>query len=96
VELGRHWYDRDMDWKLNEAHTLFDMRGAPFAETPVPPGSQDKDAAAACRRLQAVLDELNPAGGYLDPGDGSGKRAGKLKLSQASVLNPWNMNADDQ
>ena len=68
VQLGQYWYDREKDWKLNQASNLFDMRNAPFAETLVPPTTQDEAAIVARKRLQAVLDELNPAGGIVDPG----------------------------
>jgi hypothetical protein len=88
VELGAHWYDRDRAWKLNEAAELFDMRGAPFTEIPVPANQEDAAAAAARQHLQAVLDQLNPAGGKTDPGDGSGKHANraekKAKKNQAA------------
>ena len=79
VELGRHWYDRNADWKLNEANELYDMRGAPFVETLVAADSQDATAAAERTKLKAVLDQLNPAGGIVDPGDGSGRHANRLK-----------------
>jgi len=68
-----------MDWKLNEASELFDMRNAPYAEPLVATNTQDQAAIAARKRLQAVLDQLNPAGGILDPGDGSGKHANNVK-----------------
>ncbi len=68
VELGRKWYDRDMGWKLNQAHELFDMRQAPFMEPLIPPTTTDQTALDARKRLQAVApDELNPAGGIMDP-----------------------------
>ena len=63
VQLGRNWYVRDAGWKLNQAGELFDMNDAPFVENPVPADSADKAAVAARKRLQAVLDKLNPAGG---------------------------------
>ena len=63
VQLGRNWYVRDEGWKLNQAGELFDMKDAPFVENPVPADSGDKAAVAARKRLQAVLDKLNPAGG---------------------------------
>ena len=75
VELGRHWYVRDANWKLNEKSELFDMSGAPFKEPLVAADTKDEEAVAARKRLQAVLDQLNPAGGIVDPGDGSGKHA---------------------
>jgi len=63
VQLGRNWYVRDDGWKLNQAGELFDMKDAPFVEQLVPADSADKVAVAARKRLQAVLDKLNPAGG---------------------------------
>ena len=97
VELGRKWYDRDADWKLNQASELFDMRKAPFAEPLVPSNTLDEAAIAARKRLQAVLDELNPAGGILDPRDDATLRLKKKakKARHARKLNsgnPGNMN----
>jgi len=77
VELGRHWYDRDMNWKLNEAGELFDMRNAPFAETKVATDTTDEVAINERKYLQGVLDQLNPAGGIVDDGDGSGRHANR-------------------
>jgi len=67
VQLGQEWYVRDMDWKLNNQGELFDMKDAPFVEKLVPADAQDAAAAAARKRLQAVLDALNPAGGKTPP-----------------------------
>ncbi len=67
VQLGNHWYVRDKGWKLNQAGELFDMKDAPFVEKPVPADTQDADALAARKRLQAVLDNLNPAAGKIAP-----------------------------
>ena len=75
VELGRHWYDRNPAWKLNEAGELFDMKDAPFAEPVVPADSKDETAATARKDLGTVLAQLNPAGGIVDQGDGSGSHA---------------------
>jgi len=75
VQLGKHWYDREAAWKLNEAGELFDMKEAPFAEPLVSLKNQDDKSADARKRLQTVLDQLNPAGGIVDQGDGSGKHA---------------------
>jgi arylsulfatase A len=77
VELGRHWYDRDLGWKLNQSAQLFDMQNAPYAEPLVSTNSQDSAALAGRARLQNILDQLNPAGGIMDPGDGSGRHANK-------------------
>ena len=79
VELGRKWYVRDAGWKLNQLGELYDMSGAPFKETLVATNTTEAAAVAARPRLQARLDELNPAGGIVDPGDGSGKHANKGK-----------------
>ncbi len=63
VQLGRKWYVRDDGWKLNEAGDLFDMKDSPFVEQLVAADSKDQTATAARKRLQTVLDKLNPAGG---------------------------------
>ena len=67
VQLGRGWYVRDDGWKLNERGELFSMKDAPFVEEPIAAGTTDPAAQAARTRLQAVLDELNPAGGKVEP-----------------------------
>jgi len=79
VELGRHWYAREAGWKLNEAAELFDMSGAPFKEPLVDASAQNSQAVAARKRLQTVLDQLNPSGGIVDPGDGSGRHAKNVR-----------------
>jgi arylsulfatase A len=63
VELQGQWYARTARWKLNNAGELFDMSEAPFVEKPAPAGTTDAEAMAARTRLQAVLDQLNPAAG---------------------------------
>jgi len=90
VELGRHWYVRNASWKLNEAGELFDMSGAPFAEPLIAADTKDEKAIAARKQLQAVLDQLNPAGGKVDPGDGSGKHANRKNKAnrQAAKTKP--------
>ncbi|MEO5803861.1 MAG: sulfatase-like hydrolase/transferase [Verrucomicrobiota bacterium] len=85
VELGKHWYVREMNWKLNEVGELFDMHGAPFEEKLVAVGSENAEAKSARARLQKVLDELNPAAGKRDTGDGSGKSAKKAKRARQSA-----------
>ena len=75
VELNGHWYARSKDWKLNRAGELFDMKEAPFVEKPVPADTTDPEAIAARKRLQAVLDKLNPAAGkQAAPGRAPGAR----------------------
>jgi len=39
----------------------------------------DDKTTAEKKKLQAVLDKLNPAAGFLDNGDGSGRHANKTK-----------------
>ena len=77
LQLARQWYVRDANWKLTEAGALFDMSGAPFAEKPVARDTTAADAIAARQRLQRALEQLNPAGGFLDDGDGTGRHANK-------------------
>jgi arylsulfatase A len=76
TELGNDWYVRTANWKLNRAGQLFDMRNAPFEEKEV---AIDDTNKAEKDKLQMVLDSLNPAGGILDKGDGSGRHATKVK-----------------
>ena len=71
------WYVRDAGWKLNQAGELFDMSDAPFTEKLIAADTKDPAAIAARIRLQAPLDQLNPAGGILDEGDGTGRHANK-------------------
>jgi arylsulfatase A len=77
VELARNWYVADQKWKLTEKHELFDLSDAPFAEKLVPADTSDLAAIAARQRLQAALTQLNPEGGFLDDGDGTGRHAGR-------------------
>ena len=77
VELAKNWYVREANWKLNEANELYDMSDAPFTEKLVPTDSKDPNAMAARTRLAAALATLNPAGGVVDDGDGSGRHASK-------------------
>ena len=77
IQLAGMWYAREAEWKLNQAGELFDMRKAPFEEPKVPADTKDPAALAARQRLQAALDKLNPAGGILDDGDGTGRHANR-------------------
>ncbi len=79
LQLANKWYAREANWKLTHAGELFDMTDAPFAEKLVATDSADPAAIAARKRLQAALDQLNPAGGIVDDGDGSGRHARKVK-----------------
>jgi arylsulfatase A len=79
IQLANQWYVRDAGWKLNQKGELFDMSEAPFVEKLVDAGTKDPAAIAARKRLQATLDKLNPFGGILDMGDGTGRHANKTK-----------------
>lgn len=68
------------------------MSKAPFEEILVAADSKDPEAIAARKRLQAALDQLNPAGGKLDDGDGSGRHTNKSKKKQ---IDPDNENIDE-
>jgi arylsulfatase A len=85
IELGRSWYVREADWKLNDKAELFDMRDAPFTEPLVPAAADTAASGAARTRLAAALAALNPAGGILDDGDGSGRHASKSKKEKAKA-----------
>lgn len=77
VELQGQWYARGARWKLNKAGELFDMQEAPFVEKPVPADTKDAEALVARTRLQAVLDQLNPAAGKQSPPAAKKARAAK-------------------
>ena len=78
-QLANMYYVRELNWKLNEKGELYDMTKAPFEEILVAANTTDKNAIAARARLQKVLLTLNPAGGIIDHGDGTGRHAGKTK-----------------
>ncbi len=63
VQLNGRWYARSDRWKLDSSGQFFDMKDAPFVEKAVPAGTEDADALAGRKRLEAVLAELNPAAG---------------------------------
>ena len=102
VELGRHWYDREMSWKLNESAELFDTKNAPYAEPLVSSATPDQTAVLARQRLQEILTQLNPAGGIVDPGSGSGrhanneKRAAKKAAKKKNKSTSNSENMDDE
>ncbi len=90
-QLARMWYVRDTQFKLNQAGELYDMSGAPFKESLVEPSEQTSAASAARMKLAAALAMLNPAGGILDQGDGSGRHANKVekkKESESTLAKP--------
>ena len=77
IQLARQWYVRDAKWKLDQDGALYDMSKAPFEEPLVASESKDPAAVAARQRLQAALAKLNPAGGILDEGDGTGRHSNR-------------------
>lgn len=79
VQLANMWWVRNKDWKLNEKDELFDMSKAPFEEIAVPADTKNPEAIAARKNLQAELERLNPAAGYKDTGNGTGRHANRNK-----------------
>ncbi len=82
VQLANMYWVRSADWKLNEKGELFDMTKAPFEEILVTVDSKNEAAVAARKTLQAELNRLNPKGGYIDKGDGTGRHANKAKKNK--------------
>jgi protein involved in polysaccharide export with SLBB domain len=84
------------------------MKNAPYAEPLVSTNTQDPAAVAARQRLQTILDQLNPAGGIVDQGSGSGRHASnekrmtkktdkkKTKTGAGSPTESETVNAPDQ
>jgi hypothetical protein len=60
------------------------MKDAPFVEAPISPGTSDPEAQAARKRLEAVLAELNPAGGKAEPPLDAAKAAKKAARKAAA------------
>ena len=77
VELARMWYVADHRWKHTQTGDLFDLSDAPWTEKLIPPDTKDPAAIAARKRLQTALQQLNPGGGFLDDGDGTGRHANR-------------------
>ena len=82
VQLAGHWYVRNNAWKLTDDGRLLDVIDAPFAEKVIAVDTQDPQALAARRRLQAVLGQLNPAGGKTEPPP---RKAGKSPASKENA-----------
>jgi hypothetical protein len=55
------------------------MSNAPFEEKLISKQSENAESIAAYRRLKAVLEKLNPAGGILDDADGSGRHGSNVE-----------------
>lgn len=87
VELSGKWYVRNAGYKLNSAGEMFDLKDAPFVEAPVPSDTKDEKAIAARKRLQEVLDKLNPAAGKQGkPGAAVPKKKKKKKAGVGALL----------
>ncbi len=96
IELAKNWYVREAGWKLNQSNELFNMSGAPFEEILVPADKESPEAAAARQRLQAVLAKLDPAGGIMDDGDGSGRHANKAEKKKAKASSAKNTKTENE
>ena len=64
VELDGKSYVRDARFKLTNDGEMFDLSEAPFKEIPVAANTTDGAAAAARKKLQAVLDTHKAAPGH--------------------------------
>jgi len=89
VQLAKMWYVADRKWKLTQNGELFDLSDAPFTEKLVPADTKDAAAITARKRLQAALDQLNPAGGILDDGDGTGRHANRKIKKDDELDDDW-------
>ena len=87
VQLANNYWVRNEGWKINQSGELFDMCKAPFEEIAVAADTQNPEAIAARKSLQAELDRLNPKGGYFDKGDGTGRHANKAANKAAKAGN---------
>ena len=86
LQLANQWYTRNHDWKLTQSGQLYNMSDAPFSEKLVPTNTTDTVALAARQSLQSGLDQLNPAGGFVDKGEGSGRHANKAAKAKKQKL----------
>jgi len=93
-QLASMWYVRNAGWKLNQLGELYDMSGAPFTEKLVTVDNQDTNAKAARTTLASALAQLNPAGGILDTGDGTGRHASKAAKKPAPTTPTPKKNPD--
>ncbi|MEQ1830442.1 MAG: sulfatase-like hydrolase/transferase [Pirellula sp.] len=86
VQLGKKWFVREADYKMNESGELFEMKDAPFQEKLVASGSDNNESTAARTRLTNVLSTLNPDGGKVDEGGQAKKNAKNGKRRAAKRL----------
>jgi arylsulfatase A len=82
VQLQNEWYARSQTYKLTQGGDLLSMKDAPYTAPPADADSTDAKAARA--KLQAALDELNPAGGKTSTKTPNAKKKGKKKAAAAA------------
>ena len=75
VQLGKKWFVREANYKMNEAGELFDMKDAPFQEKLIQTDSDSDESKAARNRLSKTLSTLNPGAGKVDEGGLARKNA---------------------
>lgn len=80
VELNGKSYVRDAKFKLTAHGEMFDLSKAPFKEIPVASNTKDKDAAAARKALQSVLDDHKALAGH--PIDKQKKKQNKAQKNK--------------
>ncbi len=97
IGLGKYWYAREANYKLNREGQLFDMRNAPFEEKLIADYNNDKEAGAAYARLKTVLEQLSPEKGVLDDSlDGSGRHANNIKKKKDGDKKDKKKNKEDE
>jgi arylsulfatase A len=96
VQLAKMWYVADQKWKLTQDGELFDLSDAPFTEKLVPADTKNAEANAARKRLQIALNKLDPAGGIVDEGDGTGRHKGKEKKKKEKKNKNSKKDTDDK
>ncbi len=86
VQWGGNWHVRNDGWKLNESGELFDLSGMTWAEKLVTRDAETDAAKSARVKLQAALDELNPAAGKTAAApDKAAKKAKKKRKQQKAA-----------
>jgi arylsulfatase A len=83
VELNGKSYVRDARYKLTAGGELFDLKNAPFEEISVASDTKDEKAAAAKKKLQAVLADHKALPGK--PMDPAKKKAKKQQQKQRAA-----------
>jgi arylsulfatase A len=79
IQLGDRRYVRDARWKLTGDGELLDMKEAPFREIPVATPSDDPQAQAARKKLQAVLEDVKSQDQWAGKSSPKAKKEGQKK-----------------